>query len=576
MEPINETYERQIDELSALKAIFGKDLKDLRHRAPNGDQKRSPIEVLITLKPMASMSQLNQEVYVQLDLYVKCGKKYPDVIPDEISLKNIKGLSDTLCQQLKNQLYDLAKSLRGEVMIFAMAEHVRQYLHSHNRPPVKSFYDQMISHKTKLEIERNLEIEREMELNRRKEQIRRKQLEEELQRKQMALLQESRYRRESREDIGETLLNFNSFDTKCCLNHELVSICFDCNGIEKRIQRGKCLFHNHFKHSVEYLGIDLSNGQTYVITEWILRLKTGNYLLDSSDENSVDDIVNRIAKVETFFKSKLQSMSHSNLIRYLSMQFSVKSDYIVVDLLQEHINGSSLHSLAHVMRGQPFNTRLIRHYAKKILEVMNFLHKNNCPHGFLKETNIFIDNINGDIKISGYYLEKVFFDFFCELNSIDLNANNSNVSSNQFNRLKMKDIFDFGLLIIAISNDWHFIQISNPIDLRHKINRNISEELKNFIEKCIDSEENARWSPDLLLNHPFILSEKHNLVDNSVKRDDNTKPIALNHNNVEQTEELKNYDKNTQNKVLLNSIVSSSMSSRLMNEFEVLDELGKG
>ena len=568
MTAISDTIERQIDELSALKAIFGSDLRDLRKKAQNGGDvadRWSPLEVQICLKPLASMSQLDQEVYVQIDLYVKCGKKYPNVIPDDISLKNIKGLSSSVCQTLKNQLYELAKRMRGEVMIFAMAEHVRQFLHLHNKPPVKSFYDQMISHKTKLEIERNLELEKEMESNRRKDEIKRKQLEEELERKQMALLQESRLRRESRENIDDVLTLIS--DRVCEVNHEVICISFHINGSERRVQRGKCLFHDVIKHSVEYLAFDLTTGQTYVISEWIIRLAKykRNYL---SDDNSVDDIVDRISQIETFFKTNLQFSTNANLIRYLALHYSVKSDYITIDLLQEHINGYSFHSLGRVIRGEPLNSSLTRYYSKKILEVLNFLHKHNCPHGFLKETNIFIDNITGEIKISGYYLEKQLYDLFNEVNSLDSNANISRLSITNSNRLKMKDIYDFGIIAIAINDDWNFINDLKA--LNNKINR-FDQELKNFIEKCIDKEENARWTPDLLLNHPFILSQKFDFSNNKTNPN-KLNPTVCKHKDEDEAQA----DKNAQNKLILSSIVSSSMSSRIMNEFELIDELGKG
>ncbi|CAG2164691.1 unnamed protein product, partial [Oppiella nova] len=563
-----ETIERQMDELSALKAIFGSDLKDLRQSAPNGGDspdKWLPIEVQITLKPMVSMSQLNGEAYVQTDLYVKCGKRYPNVIPDDIRLKEVKGLADSVCQQIRDELYGLAKSLRGEEMIFVFADHVRQCLHSHNKPPVKSFYDQMISHKTKLEVEKNKEIERQMETNRRIDEMKRKQLEEEMKRKHKALLEDSRLRRESREDIGETLSVIRSTDLKCDINHELVAIVFDINGFDRTIQRGKCLLHNHFKHSVEYLATDLSSGQTYVISEWILK---------SKNDYNIDDISDRISRVESYFKTKLKSLSHPNLIPYISMQYSIKSDYIVVDVLQEHINANSLFSLSNVMRGHPFNTSLIRFYSNQVLEIIYYLHKHNCPHGDLRPTNVFIDTSSGDIKISGFYLEKQFYDIFTDINTNDSVTYNLNTISTNINRLKMKDIYDFGVLVSVISSDWDFSD-KTAVNLKYKVNAsNVREELKHFLDKCLDSEESARPTAERLLQHQFLASQKSKLSLNYQKHNDSQSQPFPN-DRGEQIEDAKNYENNIQTKSLLNSFASSSLNSRL-NEFEVLDELGKG
>ncbi|XP_054164828.1 eIF-2-alpha kinase GCN2-like [Oppia nitens] len=581
-----ETIERQKDELSALKAIFGSDLKDLRQSVKHmnggdiGDDKWSPIEVMITLKPMVSMSELNHEPYVQTDLYVKCGKRYPNVIPEDICLKNVKRLPLSVCQQIKDELYVLAKSLKGEVMIFAFTDHVRQSLHTHNKPPIQSFYDQMISHKTKLEYEKNLEVEKQLETNRRKDEMKRKQLEEEMKRRHLAFLQESRLRRESREDIGQTLFNcVTSCDIRCDINHEFVCLTFDVNGFERQIQRGKCLFHNNFKHSVEYLAIDMKNGQTFVISEWVLNVDSyRNNSFDEyqpNDSTTIDDIVDRITKVETFFNTKLKSLNHKNLIRYLGMTYTVRDGSVVIDLLQEHINANSLHSLANVMKGHPFNLSLINYYSKEILEILDFLSKHNCPHGDLKPTNIFIDSITGEIKISGYYLEKQFYDIFCDLNSIDVRTGNSNSISTNINRLKMKDIYDFGLIVFAISNDWNFVNDINGQELMQRLKQMKSNDnLRNFLDKCLDIEEPARWPPEKLLNHSFISYKKPLMATIDNRNDIVVQQIVSINDKPEQSDDIKN-DRNIESNILFNSIVSSSVFSRL-NEFEVLDELGKG
>jgi translation initiation factor 2-alpha kinase 4 len=585
----SETIQRQIDELSALKAIFGTDLRDLRNS--DNEKNWSPIEVEITLKPMVSMSELNKESFVQLDLYVKCGQKYPNVIPDHISFRNVKGLSSIGCQQLRSELYELAKQLRGEVMIFHFTDHCRQYLHKHNKPPLKSFYDEMVSHKTKLEIQKNLELEKKMQIIRIRDEQKHKLLEEELQRKQIASRVESKLRRESCDGNDLIHLTTNSLNdnkyymksslTKCNSSHGTNCIVFTVNGIDRKVQKGKCLFHNHLRQSIEYLGIDLLSGEPVVIVEWILNLNQikQNPLLEFelTDEKSVDDIVNRISKIENFFKTKIKSLDNSNLIRYLSLKYSIESEYIVVDLLQEHINGNSLFSLANVLRGQPLDVNLIRHYSKQILEALSYLHKQHCPHGDIRETNIYIDGMTGNIKISGYYLEKQLFDLYCDLNFDDSKPLNSNIFSTNIHRLMKRDIYQFGLLISAISSDWNFINDPNIMHFNTQFKRyNFDNELKNFLEKCIDTDENARWSSELLLNHSFILSQKTSFASNTDKKDDDSRQLSISNRKQEQPESGKNFEKND-SRVLLNSLVPSGvLHSRLANEFEVLDELGKG
>jgi serine/threonine protein kinase len=100
--------------------------------------------------------------------------------------------------------------------------------------------------------------------------------------------------------------------------------------------------------------------------------------------------------------------------------------------------------------------------------------------------------------------------------------------------------------------------------------------LKNFLEKCIDNDENARWSSEHLLNHSFILSQKTSFASNTDKKDDDSRQLSISNRKQEQPESGKNFEK-SDSRVLLNSLVPSGvLHSRLANEFEVIDELGKG
>lgn len=47
--------------------------------------------------------------------------------------------------ELFAQLEDLAEQLKGEVMIFELAQHAQKFLHEHNKPSYGSFYDEMLS-----------------------------------------------------------------------------------------------------------------------------------------------------------------------------------------------------------------------------------------------------------------------------------------------------------------------------------------------------------------------------------------------------------------------------------------------
>uniref|UniRef100_A0A4X2KNI7 RWD domain-containing protein n=1 Tax=Vombatus ursinus TaxID=29139 RepID=A0A4X2KNI7_VOMUR len=108
-----ESYpQRQDHELQALEAIYGGDFQDLRRQRPG--QVKEPPEINLVLHPQGLTG--DEEVYVKVDLRVKCPPTYPDVVP-EIELKNAKGLSNESVNSLKANLEKLAKEHCGEVRL---------------------------------------------------------------------------------------------------------------------------------------------------------------------------------------------------------------------------------------------------------------------------------------------------------------------------------------------------------------------------------------------------------------------------------------------------------------------------
>lgn len=63
----------------------------------------------------------------------------------KLSLENSRGVSNTLLTQLQDELEKKAHSMKGEEMIFQLAQHVQEFLHRHNKPGIKSFYEEMLN-----------------------------------------------------------------------------------------------------------------------------------------------------------------------------------------------------------------------------------------------------------------------------------------------------------------------------------------------------------------------------------------------------------------------------------------------
>lgn len=73
--------------------------------------------------------------------------------PPKILLEKSRGLSNATLIQLQTDLENLAQDLKGEVMIFELAQFVQVFLHKHNKPGAKSFYDEMLLLKQEKEKE---------------------------------------------------------------------------------------------------------------------------------------------------------------------------------------------------------------------------------------------------------------------------------------------------------------------------------------------------------------------------------------------------------------------------------------
>ncbi|CAH1968532.1 unnamed protein product [Acanthoscelides obtectus] len=143
---------RQNNEFEALQAIYGFDLKDLRKKA--AWNKWTPMNLSLSLKPQQG-SVGTHEIYATIDLHIVCDACYPENCP-RIYLENSKGLSQTTVAELQVLLEQKSKELEGEEMIFQLAQCVEEFLHTHNKPTSKSFYDEMLKRQKEKE-ERDLQ-----------------------------------------------------------------------------------------------------------------------------------------------------------------------------------------------------------------------------------------------------------------------------------------------------------------------------------------------------------------------------------------------------------------------------------
>lgn len=180
------TQERQENEITALKAIFENELEDLRKLDEN--DLWQPLDFVLYLSPQQGSSGI-QEIHADVHLQVTCCQSYPEKVP-VLKVVKSKGISTCDISQLMEELQKLTAKLRGQEMVYEIAQHVQDFLHKHNKPGFKSFHEEML-------FLQQQQKQEQQQLNSLREQKERQAIQNEVHRKQEALRAEGRQRRES-------------------------------------------------------------------------------------------------------------------------------------------------------------------------------------------------------------------------------------------------------------------------------------------------------------------------------------------------------------------------------------------
>ncbi|KAI4502781.1 hypothetical protein M0802_001825 [Mischocyttarus mexicanus] len=556
MSNIESCKDRQDNELEVLKSIFGDELRDLRKNKTK--KKWQPLDISITLTPQKGMSG-PAEIYAQIDLHIICGDKYPDIIPT-LELKNSQGLSNQKVSILYSELTSLANNLSGEVMIFELAQHVQKYLHENNKPSYSSFYEEMISrHQEKKQYE--------MQEKQLKEDKERQVLQDEIQKRQDALKAGTRNvaRKYFESDTASQTLppspqeRVRTYSRRRCISTSESSegsLCehrgtkllhFDNSKGDRQIHRGKCLGHSN-KGSIVYAGLDITSGELLVVTEWTLKYGTHKEKHEKRDIADLQYAMKQISSLEQEL-NHLHKLHHPNLVHYLNMKYVQDNNNIVIYILQEFVVGTSC--AFFLMENISIDIDILRHLASGILSALQYLHENNVVHRDLRDTSVFIDHIGG-IRLADYSLDKRLSDIYCTNSLAKVEHDFPTI---QGRGGKKTDIYRFGILMLSLLKGT--IVSGKDVDLTVIL----QPHLKDFISKCLVSDERMRWSAEQLLQHSFI----------KTPFDHGLSHLKLKTNNEQKHDEPEMPDSDIEL-----HLPTLGGQSRIRNEFEILKWLGKG
>ncbi|NXL88182.1 E2AK4 kinase, partial [Alectura lathami] len=551
---------------------------------------RQPPEINLVLRPQGLTG--DNEVYAKVDLWVRCPHTYPDTVP-EIQLKNSKGLSNEKINELKSRLAELAKQHCGEVMIFELAGYIQSFLSEYNKPPSKSFHEEMLKNHQKeqerlaQEELRRAQEQREIlnEIQRREEEKREERKKKEIakqERLEIAALtsQENSHRRETPGYRVASSLNGNSLEHGVNNKHRPNSVGrskrerqfsvgnneespgnykvlnFSTSGAgQLTVHKGKCLGKDEQLGKSVYNALEIHTGDFVLIYEWVLQWqKRMGKFLTTHEIEKIEKCKKQLQGAETEFSS-LTKLSHPNIVHFIGMNLKERDDSIVVDIVVEHTGGCSLSTFLH--KETPVPIEQLRHYVTQILSALDYLHNNSVVHKVLCASSILVD-AEGNIKVTDYSISKRLADI-CKADVFEQTKVRFSEDALPTKPGKKGDVWSLGLLLLSLSQG----QVAKEYPVA--VPSSLPADFQDFLEKCVCLEDKERWTPQQLLQHSFI----------NIPRE----KIPVTEENLDDSAGI-----DCAETVVPSSQISSAsfftetqrQFSRYYNEFEELKLLGKG
>ena len=255
-----------------------------------------------------------------------------------------------------------------------------------------------------------------------------------------------------------------------------------------------------------------------------LNIETGEILAVKHVELSGDKqtIIREISSLKKEI-TLLRGLKHKNIVRYITTQ--VTEDLKAVDILMEYMPGGSVRQL--INKFSKLHEKTVQKYTCQLLCGLDYLHSQGIIHRDIKCANLLVDN-EGTIKLS---------DFGASTHPRDALEINRSLKGSPYwiapevaartGHSFAADVWSVGCVVIEmITGNPPWSQISRDAKEVLRIVANtrvppeypprISDECKEFLDRCLRINYKERESIKMLMGHRFITEEIAYLSDDEL------------------------------------------------------------
>ncbi|XP_047330993.1 mitogen-activated protein kinase kinase kinase 18-like [Impatiens glandulifera] len=246
-------------------------------------------------------------------------------------------------------------------------------------------------------------------------------------------------------------------------------------------------------------------GQGATATVYLATTFSGELFAAKSAELSVSSLLQREQKIHS-------QLNSPHIVKYLGSSITHERTKLFYNLFTEYVSGGSLFDLIQRQKGGFIKEPKIRSYTKDILLGLDYLHSNFVVHCDIKSRNILIGEDGAKIADLGCSKKSG--------NLSDLGFTGTPIFmapevARGEDQSFPADVWAIGCTVIEMAtgsfNPWP--EITDPVSALYRIGytgdfpeypTSLSDDGRDFLNKCFERDPVQRWTVKQLLRHPFV------------------------------------------------------------------------